>query len=393
MLATRFATAICLAFCLVPDPLAAGERIADDDFGRDAATHEDASAEALLEPATERASERASKPGLVEAVVGSPWQTPQQAPTMMECVSGVCQESCEHCCPRGGWVGGAGIYVIKPHWTTNPAFATTITSGGVSVDSQTDFPYSYYATPLVWFGYVGENGLGVRTRFWLFDQSSTTTLTSDGSATFISAAPLNYLNSSSTAGDVLTFASGLDVDVIDFELTQTFQAGAFIGQLSAGGRYTRIEQTYYHLEAPLTALDDIVDSSHSFDGFGPSVGAEVRRSILDSGISLYANGRGAILFGKSSQLATNINNNVVTNFGSYANWDMVPTLETELGILWQQETDRGRLFLDAGVVGIAFFGAGNAANNQILLNSTDDQADKNATLGFFGFKFAAGITY
>ena len=45
------------------------------------------------------------------------------------------------------------------------------------------------------------------------------------------------------------------------------------------------------------------------------------------------------------------------------------------------------------VVGIAFFGAGNAANNQILLNSTDDQADKNATLGFFGFKFAAGMSY
>jgi hypothetical protein len=114
------------------------------------------------------------------------------------------------------------------------------------------------------------------------------------------------------------------------------------------------------LGVPLTTLDDIVDSSHSFNGFGPSIGAEVRRPILDGGFSLYASGRGSILFGKSSQLATNINNNVVTNFGSYANWDVVPTLETELGILWQRDTDRGRMFLDAGVVGIAFFGAGNA---------------------------------
>ena len=312
---------------------------------------------------------------------------------MMECVSGHCQQERQECCPRGGWVGGAGIYVLKPYWTTNPAFATTITSGGVNVDNQTDFPYSYDASPLIWFGYVGENGLGARIRFWLFDQSSTLSRTNDGSLTYISAAPLNYLNSSSTAGDVLTFTSGLDVDVIDFELTQTFQTGTLSGQLSAGARYTRIKQSYLHVEAPLTALDDIVDSHHTFDGFGPSLGAEVRRPILESDISLYGNGRCSILFGKSSQLATNINNDVVTNFGTYENWDVVSALEAELGILWQQDTDRGRMFFDAGVVGMAFFGAGNAANNQILLNSTDDQADKSATLGFFGFKLAVGMTY
>ena len=388
MPAKIFAIAFSLTLGLTICSIAADERISDDDdFGSYPAAFEGPAGEGK-----EPVLQRYPNPGLVDTVVGGPWQTPQQAPTMMECVSGVCQQSCEQCC-RGGWVGGVGVYVIKPHWTTNPAFATTVASGSVNVDSQTDFPYSYYATPLVWFGYVGENGLGARTRFWLFDQSSTTTFTNDGSASVISAAPLNYLNSSTTAGDVLTFTSGLRVDVIDFELTQTFQAGAFTGQLSAGGRYTRIEQTYHHVEAPLTTLDDIVDSSHSFNGFGPSIGAEVRRPILDGGFSLYASGRGSILFGKSSQLATNINNNEVTNFGSYANWDVVPTLETEIGILWQRNTDRGRVFLDAGVVGIAFFGAGNAANNQILLNSTDDQADKNATLGFFGFKLAAGMTY
>ena len=385
MPAKRFARSLCLTLCLATCSLRAAETITDDDFGNYVAGFEEPAADAPPEPAKQPSRE----PGLVEAMVGGPWQTSQQAPAMMDCAAGACQE----CCPHGGWVGGAGIYVIKPHWTTNPAFATTVTSGGVNVDSQTDFRYSYYATPLVWFGYVGENGLGARTRFWLFDQSSTLSRTNDGSVTFISAAPLNYLNSSSTAGDVLTFNSGLKVHVIDFELTQTFQAGAFTGQLSAGGRYTRIEQTYHHREAPLTQLDDIVDSSHAFQGFGPSIGAEVRRSILNEGISLYANGRGSLLFGRSWQQATNINNNVVTNFGSYANWDVVPTLETELGILWQQDTDRGRLFLDAGVFGVAFFGAGNAANNQILLNSTDDQADKNATLAFFGFKFAAGMSY
>lgn len=387
MRAKRFAVATCLWISLIATGLSATETISDDDFGAYAAGFEEpADEEATPMPARERDQD----PGLIDALVGGPWQSPSQSPTMMECVTGTCQECC---CPRGGWVGGAGVYVIKPHWTTNPAFAATTTSGGANVDSQTDFSYSYYATPLIWFGYVGENGLGARTRFWLFDQASNLTRTNDGSVSYISAAPLNYLNSSSTAGDVLTFSSGLELNVVDFELTQTFQAGAFSGQLSAGGRYTRIQQSYHHVEAPLTALDDIVDSSQSFNGFGPSIGAEVRRSILDSGLSLYANGRGSILFGKSSQQATNINNNVVTNIGSYANWDVLPTLETELGVLWEQDTSRGRLFLDAGVVGIAFFGAGNAANNQILLNSTDDQADKNATLAFFGFKLAAGMSY
>ncbi|MCE9528623.1 MAG: hypothetical protein K8R36_21470 [Planctomycetales bacterium] len=362
------------------------EVISDDDYGSYAVGFEEPAEDAPPAPARRTAHQ----PGMIGTMFDGTWQTPQQAPTMMECVSGTCQDCC---CPRGGWVGGAGVYVIKPHWTTNPAFATTVTNGAVNIDSQTDFPYSYYATPLVWFGYVGENGLGARTRFWLFNQSSTIHRTNDGNVTYISAAPLNYLNSSSTAGDVLTFNSGLKVNVVDFELTQTFQLGAFTGQLSAGGRYTRIQQSYYHVESPLTTLDDIVDSSQAFNGFGPSLGAEVKRSLMDSGFSLYANGRGSLLFGKSSQQATNINNNAITNVGSFSNWDVVPTMETELGILWERDTDRGRLFLDAGVVGIAFFGAGNAANNQILLNSTDDQADKNATLGFFGFKFAAGMSY
>ncbi|MFN0021155.1 MAG: Lpg1974 family pore-forming outer membrane protein [Pirellulaceae bacterium] len=386
MLAKRFAIVICLAVGLTTGFLLGAEVISNDDYGSYAVGHDEPAEDAPRVPGKVSATE----PGMIGAMFDGPWQAPQQAPTMMECVTGACEECC---CPRGGWVGGAGVYVIKPHWTTNPAFATTVTSGAVNIDSQTDFPYSYYATPLVWFGYVGENGLGARTRFWLFDQSSTLTRTNDGNVTYISAAPLNYLNSSSTAGDSLTFTSGLDVDVVDFELTQTFQVGAFTGQLSAGGRYTRIQQSYHHVETPQSGLDDIVDSSHSFDGFGPSLGAEVKRSLLNSGFSLYANGRGSLLFGKSSQQATNINNSAITNIGSFSNWDVMPTMETELGILWERDTDRGRLFLDAGVVGIAFFGAGNAANNQILLNSTDDQADKNATLGFFGFKFAAGMSY
>ena len=158
-------------------------------------------------------------------------------------------------------------------------------------------------------------------------------------------------------------------------------------------RYARIEQSYAHLEEPLTGLADIVMSSHVFDGMGPSIGAEVRRNVGNGGLSLYANGRGSILFGESTQRATNVNNNVLSNSGIYSNWDVIPALETELGVLWAQDTGRGRLFLDAGVVGVAFLGAGNAANNQLLINSTDDQADKNATLGLFGFKLAAGMDF
>jgi hypothetical protein len=394
VLVIAFSLTLSLATC----SFAIGERISDDDFGSSAAALEEPTAEAPPEPAKEPARQRYSTPGLAETVVGGPWQTPEQAPTMMESVSGVCQESCEPCCPRGGWVGGAGVYVIKPHWTTNPAYAATNILGGVSVDTQTDFPYSYYATPLVWFGYVGENGLGARTRFWLFDQSSTVpAYHNDFGAFVLPAAPLNDFNSSIAIGDVLTFNSGLNVDVADFELTQTFQAGALTGQLFAGGRYARIEQTYHYVKTPLNAPDDIINSRHTFNGFGPSVGAEVRRSIQGSGISLYANGRGSLLFGKSSQVASSIlglANGGFFRSGSYANWDVIPTVETELGILWQKDTDRGRMFVDAGIVGIAFFGAGNAANNGMIIhNGGYPVADKNATLGFFGFKLAAGMSY
>ena len=385
MRTTRHAAWICCLILSLLSRSLLSQELSDQDFGRYAA-----------EPGVIGTDEQA--PGKQEAIETLPSyaveeeafvEAPADGLLAMECTAGVCEEACR--CSH--WTGGIGLYILKPHWTTNPAFATANTSGGATIDSQTDFRYSYYATPLAWFGYVGESGLGVRTRFWLFDQSSSTSFINDGSVTIISAAPLNYLNSSSTAGDLLTFSSGLDLDVVDFEVTQTFDACGFAGQLFAGGRYARIEQTYLNLEEPLTGLADIVMSSHVFDGFGPSIGAEVRRAIGGGGLSLYANGRGSVLFGQSSQQATNVNNNVLTNSGAYSNWDVIPAFETELGILWERNTVRGRLFLDAGVVGMAFLGAGNAANTQLLINSTDDQADKNAALGLFGFKLAAGMDF
>ena len=68
----------------------------------------------------------------------------------------------------GGWIGGAGVYFVKPYWETNPAFIS-----GSSLDlmgnptSQTDasFDWDLEVSLVVFVGYVGEGGTGVRAQY------------------------------------------------------------------------------------------------------------------------------------------------------------------------------------------------------------------------------------
>src|SRR6185295_14077604 len=93
---------ISLTVSLATYSFAAGEHISDDNIDSSPAGFEDPTAEAPPEPAKATSQNRYSEPGLADAVVAGPWPTPQSTPTMMESVSGVCQESCELCYSRGG---------------------------------------------------------------------------------------------------------------------------------------------------------------------------------------------------------------------------------------------------------------------------------------------------
>jgi hypothetical protein len=97
-----------------------------------------------------------------------------------------CDAACNPCC-RGGWLGGAAIYFLRPHFEDNQAFTTTtgLTTANRSRVA-TDFDWDYSTSPLFWLGYQFQNGWGVRARFFYFDQGSnspTTSLNPAGAAT------------------------------------------------------------------------------------------------------------------------------------------------------------------------------------------------------------------
>ena len=71
-----------------------------------------------------------------------------------------------------GWIMGAGVYYFQPRWATNPAYATSVLSSDGGQEAQQDFSSKGGFAPLLWLGYVADNGLGVRGRWWQFSARS-----------------------------------------------------------------------------------------------------------------------------------------------------------------------------------------------------------------------------
>lgn len=302
-----------------------------------------------------------------------------------------CGACCQNaCCPSGGWFGGVGFYYIKPTWETNPAFLTsTATAGGVVLNQQ-DFDYDHEFAPRVWLGYVGGSGLGIRGNWWGIDADSNASLTTGGGTAIFSATPLGLGFLALGAGDTMNFQSAIDLDVIDLEGIQTFGRNGWSGLVSGGLRWAQIRQQYQVLAVPAVGLADTLDSNHSFDGMGPTASLELRRRLWDTGFSLYGSGRAAVLFGNSDQHVVRVFDGAVDADATAGQWDVIPVGELEFGTEYDWDTDFGNAFVNASMVGMTYFGAGNSANVESVYTGG---ADNTSNLGFFGLSATAGIRY
>jgi hypothetical protein len=326
---------------------------------------------------------------------------------------------------RGGHlVGGVGLYFLKPHFENNPAFTTTtvksVVTSAVELDMfhtifntstttsvlQQDFGYDLSVSPLIYLGYVGDGGLGFRTRWFRFDQGADASTANGLQPVESSVAPggLNGLRPASFAVssvgqvDRLAFTSHLLLDVWDFEATQDFQLGAW-SFLGAGGvRYLHITQRFAAYKSPLqppaqftTDAPETLLSGHSFNGVGPTLALEAERTLGGRGLSLYGTARGAVLFGTGKQTAagqtttvtdvrfgTNINAQTTVNDTRRS--DVLPVLECEVGVQYGREVGQFYPFIRTGLVGQAYFGAGSATS-------------EDGNLGLFGLSVTAGLHF
>lgn len=324
------------------------------------------------------------------------------------------------CCRRCGLVGGAGVLYVQPHWEGNPAFFRTALTGGLGAGArvaarQEDFGNDYEASPFAWVGIVNEDGAGVRVRYWQFDDGASASesnlpgVVNLLGATIFTANPLgvgfNSVPNLALGVPQLAFESDLQVTVWDLEVSQTAAMGNWSLTLAGGARYAHMSQSYNATEFVAGAVQAL-RSGHHFDGVGPTAAVEVGYG-LGGGVSLYSNLRGSVLFGNGAQAANYASFAGATLIGSTdaaaSHDDILPILEAEVGAEWSTALGGNRLFVQAGLVGQAWLGAGNAARSQganfpligqqpfvpFLLGGAPDDVN----LGFFGIKLAAGISF
>jgi hypothetical protein len=296
----------------------------------------------------------------------------------------------------GGFVAGIGFYYLQPRWESNPAFIVTIGQqvGPDLVLSRyvEDFSYDHEFAPRIWIGFVADDGLGVRARYWSFDADSSAfgfnPVGFEG-AVIIESPDVLGIGSIPGQNDtdyLLAANSNIELDVWDLEVTQTLDVKSWVLLGSAGLRYARIAQDY---QAAVTRNFlagngapgdvDVVSGGHNFYGVGPTVAVEARRP-LGLGFTLYSSARGSLLFGTGKRVAGRSLAGMDARFFESevsSRDDFLPIGELEIGAEWATDLGWSRLFVQGAYVGQIWCGAG----------SPTSESDN---LAFSGFSFVIG---
>jgi hypothetical protein len=322
----------------------------------------------------------------------------------------------------------AGFYFLQPYFESNPVSTFTghiFTDASIpTTTTRTDeFEYDAGFSPRAEVGVVGNNGFGIRVGWWQFDQVARSRPTTDKDktgSTLIGSAPVlgvpGFTSPSAAAlkfgvfNETLRFATHLKTTVVDTEAVQQTQADVWTLLFSGGVRYTYLSEDYSatrfnaagsgksgKTKVFLIEDSDIVAEGHSFAGVGPTVAIDASRPIGTLGFALYGVARTSLLFGTGKiQSYESSRTDVIGSGGvkakpvAYTNLlflndgterdDLLPVGEVEVGGQWARRLGRVGVFVRVGLVGQAWWGAGNATS-------------ENGNLGLFGMTLAGGFDY
>jgi hypothetical protein len=341
--------------------------------------------------------------------------------------------------------GGLDALFLQPHFTSNPALTDTISSSttnatiptqGISTSNSTtttaDFDYQGSVSPRIWIGFQNADGIGVRGRWFHFDQRSRdVSSTSTASGSFLP--PITSFNSTTAAsavggisnggtnsangtisgtGSVLTASSRLLVDAWDVEATFAIQRGNCSFLFSGGGRYLHTAQSYgavlpgvFRTDIGATGVlvdrdltEEAVLSRRTFTGGGPTVALDAMHRLGQSNLSLFGAGRASLLYGHTRQsVQTNtffydedfdaagnvvqVDTTTVTTSSATSGNRLLSVLELELGLEWTRPIGRGAEFvLRPAAVAQLYLDGGNASS-------------ASGNFGLYGFLLSGGIRY
>ena len=280
------------------------------------------------------------------------------------CSTGVdCRES-RSC---GFYAGFAAVFA-KPHF--KEAFQATTVDGSGSL-TMVPFSYDYDMTPRAWFGCTGPSGLGVRTRYWQYDQSADPFQSSPFTAAQAHAVSIIFpaIISATPPFEVLNINDELEVHTVDLEGTQEIELGRFSLVGSGGVRYAMMRQG---TEATVTNSGVVGQSlswQRRFEGVGPVVAVELERPIGGCGLAFVGSFRGSLLFGNKDLNRVEVNG--IGGGPPVISLDKAKEVlgigEIEVGLQWSRQlangtdvfvrgTYEGQLWSDSGTPTLGYLG-------------------------------------
>jgi hypothetical protein len=321
-----------------------------------------------------------------------------------------------------GLMGGASFYYLKPYLQNNTSAVITTSPGTpTSLVTQDSFHWNYQPAAAFWLGWTTPSGLGVRARYFFFDQASSTTTLSNGitpapnTQTTITPPLGNFLPlstggtafgspgtllNSGIGADQLAFGSDLHINAVDIEATYTWRGNSWSLLASGGGRYLTLDQGYQARLSnnggtlPVNEVQ-LLDSTRNFNGGGLVGSLQGNVDICHSGFSLFSSVRGSFLVGTTQERAgysqivndptglvpPGIPGTLSLSPQSVRTTDhTLTTIELELGVQYTAKLSWGEIFFRTAVVNQTYFDAGNAS-----------QATGNLSL--FGVQWSAGLRY
>lgn len=308
--------------------------------------------------------------------------------------------------PQGTIVGGTSTYLLRPHWSDgNPSFYSSSPGQPVvpSTITSAQFPGPYQAAPAIWLGYVHASGFGIQADFFYYHQFWNAAANSTPAVDVTDATGM-LSSFFGLPGNSYAFAASSSVNVSswDLEATKSFFDSDWTCTAGAGLRYSYLEQKYGAASNSGGGLSQ-VDERNMFNGFGPTLSVSGRRRLGSFGIGTYGNARGALLFGEHDQRLT-LNSGPLVNEGfdggtySASQRYVMPYLQLEWGLDYRLPIGRGSLVIENGIVGQAYFNAGNPSHattdSSIVLGgivATPTPSD--GTFALFGLRSSIGFTY
>ena len=198
-------------------------------------------------------------------------------------------------CSNRGIIGGYDFLWLSPNFSNAISWQHRSIVGPVTVVTSHGYPTDYNMAPRFWLGYKGQNGLGVRVRYEQFDQ----TLMS-ASIDSVDATQTVFFDSlSATNGQILSFTTGMEMHVLDIDITKDFKVGCADVTLGAGLRYGKLLFDYGGLVTDAqSTLQFISAGENSFEGIGPTAFIDFKTPIRQSALSVVGGLRGSVLFGR-----------------------------------------------------------------------------------------------